>query len=183
MRPKLPPNYLAGYPVELTDKIRQMIDQNQLAEYLLRKYPHRHAVRSDKALYDYVMELKNTYLRNSVALKKVAFDTTLHITRNALGTHTSKSRVQGAKLKAVREIHVATMFKDMPTEFLRMIVVHELSHMKEPEHDKAFYKLCCNMEPNYHQLEFDLRAYLTWLEATDKPLWPHDTHNTSCSSN
>jgi len=173
MRPKPPPNYLAGYPVALADRINIMIKQDQLADMLLRKYPHSHSVRSDKALYDYVMELKSTYLRNTGLLKKVAFDNTLHITRNALGTHTSMSRIQGAKLKAVREIRVASMFKDMPPEFLRMIVVHELSHMKVTEHNKAFYKLCCNMEPDYHQLEFDLRAYLTYLETTNKPLWPH----------
>lgn len=148
-----------------------MIEQDQLDGMLLKKYPYRHAVRTDRALYAYVTELKGAYLRNAGQLRKVAFDSRLHITRNALGIHTSKSRVQGAKLKAVREIHVATMFRDMPPEFLRMIVVHELAHMKEPNHDKAFYKLCCNMEPNYHQLEFDLRAYLTYLEATGKPLW------------
>ena len=50
------------------------------------------------------------------------------------------------------------MFKEMPPEFLRMIVVHELAHMKEREHDKAFYQLCMHMEPEYAQLEFDLRA-------------------------
>ena len=173
MRPKAPPNYLTGYPVALTDKIRTMIAQDLLADMLLRKYPHRHAVRNDKALYDYVSALKNSHLRNAGQLRKVGFDSTLHITRNALGIHTSRSRVQGAKLKAVREIHVASIFKDMPDAFLRMIVVHELAHMKEPEHDKPFYKLCCNMEPDYHQLEFDLRAYLTYLEITGKPLWPH----------
>ena len=27
------------------------------------------------------------------------------------------------------------------------------------------------MEPHYHQYEFDLRLYLTHLEATRTPLW------------
>ena len=148
-----------------------MIEENLLADWLLRKYPHRHTVRSDKALYDYVMGLKNSYLRKTGQINRVAFDNTLHLTRNALGMHTSKSQKHGAKLKAKREIHVATMFKDMPPEFLRMIVVHELAHSKESEHNKAFYKLCCNMEPDYHQLEFDLRVYLTWLELGGAPLW------------
>ncbi len=173
MRPKAPPNYLAGYPLELREKISLMIEEDQLADWLLRKYPHRHAVRSDKALYDYVMELKNSYLRNAGQINRVAFDNTLHLTRYALGMHTSKSQVHGAKLKAKREIHVATIFKDMPPEFLRMIVVHELAHSKESEHNKAFYKLCCNMEPDYHQLEFDLRTYLTYLESDGEPLWPN----------
>jgi predicted metal-dependent hydrolase len=45
-----------------------------------------------------------------------------------------------------------------------MIVVHELAHLKEREHDKAFYALCQHMEPDYHQLEFDTRLWLTALE-------------------
>jgi len=48
--------------------------------------------------------------------------------------------------------------------FLKMIVVHELAHLKEREHDKAFYALCAHMEPAYHALEFDLRLWLTALE-------------------
>ena len=54
---------------------------------------------------------------------------------------------------------------------MRMIAVHELAHLKEKEHDKAFYKLCCWMEPHYHQLEFDLRLYLTWLDLGGRRLW------------
>ena len=101
----------------------------------------------------------------------MAFDGKLHVIRHALGTHTSISRVQGSKLKSKSEIRIAAVFKEMPPEFLRMIVVHELAHIKEREHDKAFYQLCRHMEPDYHQLEFDLRAYLTYLDAAGQPLW------------
>ncbi len=45
-----------------------------------------------------------------------------------------------------------------------MIVVHELAHLKERDHDKAFYALCTHMEPEYHQLEFDVRVWLTARE-------------------
>ena len=45
-----------------------------------------------------------------------------------------------------------------------MIVVHELAHLKEKEHNKAFYQLCQYMLPDYHQLEFEMRLYLTHLE-------------------
>jgi UTP pyrophosphatase len=72
-------------------------------------------------------------------------------------------RVQGSQLKTKHEIRVASVFKDLPLDFLTMIVVHELAHLKIAEHDKAFYQLCCHMEPRYHQLEFDLRLYLTHL--------------------
>jgi UTP pyrophosphatase len=164
MRPKPPPNYLAGYPVSLVEQVHQLIEQGRLADILLKKYPESHAVRTDKALYDYVHGIKAEYLRNAGPLSKVAFDSKLHVIQNALGTHTTLSRVQGAKLKTKREIRVAAVFKDMPSEFLRMIVVHELAHMKESAHDKAFYQLCQHMEPDYFQIEFDLRAYLCWLE-------------------
>jgi UTP pyrophosphatase len=63
------------------------------------------------------------------------------------------------------------MFKDAPPEFLRMITVHELAHLRLRDHDRAFYQLCEHMEPNYHQLEFDVRVYLTHLELTGQRLW------------
>ncbi|NPA72951.1 MAG: M48 family metallopeptidase, partial [Gammaproteobacteria bacterium] len=56
-------------------------------------------------------------------------------------------------------------------EFLRMIVVHELAHFKELEHNKSFYQLCEHMEPDYHVLEFEVRVYLTYLSLGQKPLW------------
>ncbi|HEY6898380.1 MAG TPA: M48 family metallopeptidase [Rhodocyclaceae bacterium] len=171
MQPKPSPNYLAGYPGALVEQVQQLIEQGKLGELLLRKYPLGHAVRSDKALYDYVQDLKARHLRNSGQLSKVLFDSKLQVLRNALGTHTSIARVQGDKLKRKREIRIATVFRDMPEEFLRMIVVHELAHMKEGNHDKAFYQLCQHMEPAYGQLEFDLRAYLSYLDGGGPPLW------------
>ena len=171
MRAKSSPGYLAGYPIALAEQVQRFIEQDLLPNMLLQKYPHAHAVRSDKALYDYVQEAKSMYLRNAGQLSKVAFDGKLHVIEHALGTHTSISRVQGTKLRAKREIRIAELFKEMPLEFLRMIVVHELAHIKEREHNKAFYQLCRHMEPDYHQLEFDLRAYLTYLEATSQPIW------------
>lgn len=171
MVPKAPPNYLSSYPSELAEQVRQLIAQGRLSDRLLQKYPTAHAVRTDRALYDFVSETKDRFLRNTGALSRVAFDSTLHVERRALGLHTRISQVQGIKLKARREIRIAAVFREMPLEFLRMIVVHELAHLKELEHNKAFYQLCLHMEPDYHQLEFDVRAYLTWLAATGQSLW------------
>lgn len=171
MHPKFKPNYLAGYPISLTTQVHQLIEQNRLAESLIQKYPQAHEVRTDKALYDYVQELKNEHLRNAGQLSKVAFDSKLHVIKNALGTHTTISRLQGSNLKTKREIRIASVFKEMPPEFLRMIAVHELAHLKEREHDKSFYQLCIHIEPRYSQLEFDLRTYLTYLEADKIALW------------
>ncbi len=167
----LPLKYLSAYPASLQVQVRQLLDQGKLGTMLLKKYPSAHGVRTDKALYDYVMELKTGFLRNSEPLSRVTFDSKLQVIAHALGTHTAISRVQGSKLKAKREIRVASLFKDVPEEFLKMIAVHELAHIKEREHDKAFYKLCVHMEPQYHQYEFDLRVYLTHMDAVGKLEW------------
>lgn len=106
------------------------------------------------------MEIKGAFLRNENSINKIAFDNTLHLTKHALGLHSRTSRIQGAKLKAKREILISSLFIETPLAFLRMIVVHELAHLKEPLHNKAFYQLCRAMEPDYAQLEFDLRCYL-----------------------
>jgi hypothetical protein len=164
--------YLSGYPENLKTQVQQLLVQGRLGEMLLAKYRHTHGVRTDKALYDYEMALKNDFLRNSEPLSKVAFDSKLHVIAHALGTHTTVSRVQGSKLKAKREIRVATLFKEVPLEFLKMIAVHELAHIKEKAHDKAFYQLCTHMEPQYHQYEFDLRVYLTHMDAAGRLAWP-----------
>ena len=171
MRPKPPPDYLAGYPPALVAQVNALIAQDQLGTVLLQRYPVAHTVRTDKALYDYVVALKHTHLRTAPPLSKVAFDSKLQVIAHALGTHTAISRVHGGKLKAKREIRVATVFRDMPPEFLRMIVVHELAHLRVRNHDKAFYQLCCHMEPAYPQYELDLRAYLCLLGAGGAPLW------------
>jgi len=156
--------YLAGYPEHVRARVRELIAQDRLGPMLADKYGQAHTVRSDGQLRDYVQALKDRHLRKSVPLGKVIYDSKLQVMKHALGTHTAISRVQGDKLKASREIRIATVFRDAPAEFLRMIVVHELAHLRESEHNKSFYQLCTHMEPGYHQLEFDLRLYLTQRE-------------------
>tara|TARA_R110001583_G_scaffold46761_13_gene146575 strand:- start:3634 stop:4080 length:447 start_codon:yes stop_codon:yes gene_type:complete len=145
-----------------------MLDKKTLSKYLLSKYPQVHNIVNDKALKTFVMDLKNQYLKKSSPLSKVQFDDKIHVINNALGLHSFVSRVQGSKLKSKNEIRIATVFKSAPKEFLKMIVVHELAHLKEKEHKKAFYQLCRHMLPNYHQIELDLRIYLTQIDSIGK---------------
>lgn len=157
-----PLKYLQHYPMHLQEKIRQLHSQNLLGEYISQRYASNHQIQTDKALYDYCNTIKQQYLRNTPLLDKVHYDNRLSIEHHALGLNTAISRVHGGKLKAKKEIRISSFFKQAPAEFLRMIVVHELAHLKEREHDKAFYQLCMHMEPDYHQLEFDCRVYLLW---------------------
>ncbi len=160
-----PLKYLSGYNEQVQTRVRDLIAQDRLGQVLLDRYGESHAVRTDTALYEYTMALKQRHMRSADPLNKVVYDNKLHVVRHALGTHTTVSRVQGSKLKASREIRIATVFRDAPAAFLKMIVVHELAHLKQREHDKPFYQLCTHMEADYHQLEFDLRLYLTHLES------------------
>jgi UTP pyrophosphatase len=162
-------NYLNGYAPELRAQVSQLIAEGRLAASVAQRYPDVHLLRTDAALYDYVMELKTRHMRNAPPIAKVAYDNRLTVLHNALGTHSTVSRVQGTRLKAKREIRVSSVFKHAPHAFLTMIVVHELAHLKQRDHDKSFYALCTHMEPAYHQLEFDVRLWLT-AKALDAPL-------------
>ncbi|MGH8429848.1 MAG: M48 family metallopeptidase [Solimonas sp.] len=152
--------YLGAYPPSVQDPVRRLVAENRLGEYLARRYPGRHAVQTDGALYEYVLELKQAHLKSSAPLHKVVWQNKLDVMQNVLGLHTAISRVQGGRLKAKAEIRIASLFKDTAAEFLEMVVVHELAHLREREHNKAFYQLCRHMLPDYHQLEFDLRLLL-----------------------
>lgn len=166
-KPPAPPPlpYLQGYPAHVLAQVQALLAAGELAALVARRHPEAHTVRNERALFDYVGDLKARHLRSAPALAKVSYDPSLHLVKNALGTHTAVSRVQGGRLKAKREIRIATLFKDAPANFLHMIVVHELAHLKERDHNKAFYALCQHMAPDYHQWEFDLRLWLTARDA------------------
>jgi predicted metal-dependent hydrolase len=164
--------YIAHYPEALQQQVQQLLDQQQLGAMLRKRYAGKvHTCQSDKALFDYVQALKAEHMRQGEPIAKVAYDNRLQVIAHALGTHTTISRVQGSKLKAKREIRVSSLFKTMPEPFLNMIVVHELAHLREKQHDKAFYKLCTYMNPDYFQLEFDLRLALTHIDLVGPLAW------------
>ena len=160
--------YINHYPPSVQKQVQALIDADKLENYLLGKYPKAHGYKNDKALFSYVQDIKNDYMKKTAPLSKAVYDGKINVIHNALGTHHFVSRVQGSKLKAKNEIRVASMFKNTPEEFLQMIVVHELAHFREKEHNKAFYKLCEHMFTNYHQVEFDVRLYLTQIDLKGK---------------
>jgi predicted metal-dependent hydrolase len=155
--------YLSAYDHQIQHQITVMIEKKTLGKFLINKYPLKHCVHNDKKLREFTLNIKNRYLKKSSPLSKVIYDQKIHVINNALGLHTYVSRVQGSKLKSKNEIRISEVFRGAPEAFLQMIVVHELAHIKEKSHDKAFYQLCRHMLPDYHQLEFEMRLYLTQL--------------------
>jgi predicted metal-dependent hydrolase len=156
--------YLAVYGESVRQQVANLIEANKLQGYLDSRYAQSHDIKSDADLRQFVMGYKNQYLKKSSPLSKVVYDNKIHVIKNALGTHSYVNRVQGSKIKSKNEIHVSSVFKSAPKAFLEMIVVHELAHIKEKDHNKAFYQLCQHMLSDYHQLEFDMRLYLIQKE-------------------
>ena len=154
-------SYLAGYPPQIIQTIQNMAANNTLNKWLEQRYPYHHKINTDKLLYEYTMAIKLQYFRNTKPIAKVFYDNQLDLIKGTLGTNTFSLQKQGNNLKRKNEIRIASFLKEAPEAFLNMLIVHELAHLKEKDHNKAFYQLCCHILPNYHQLEFDLRVWLT----------------------
>lgn len=152
--------YVTSYPSHIVTQIEGLIADDKLTNYLLKKYPEKHTISNERMLYEYAQDYKKRYLKQSDPISKVRYDASIQLIKHALGTHTYIARVQGSKLKTKQEIRIASLFKNAPQAMLDMILVHELAHLKEKEHNKAFYKLCCHMLPDYHQLELDTRLFV-----------------------
>ena len=156
--------YLAHYPAELRARVEASIDAGRLGAMLAERYPSPHEIQSNAALYRFAMAIKRAKMTSSKPLSKVRYCDKISTLNNALGLHTYATRVQGAKVRTKHELRVASVFKRGPLEFLEMIVVHELAHLRESEHNKAFFRLCRHMLPDYDRYELDMRIWLTWIE-------------------
>ena len=156
--------YISHYPVATREKIQTMIAEQSLGSYLLKRYPTPHQINTNKSLRQYTKQIKSQYLKSSERLHKICFDDKLHLIHHALGTQSFITFPHGGRLKAKRELRISSLFKCCPEPLLKMIVVHELAHLKEKEHNQAFYRLCVHMEENYHHLEFEARIYLIHKE-------------------
>ncbi|MCG7546990.1 MULTISPECIES: M48 family metallopeptidase [Pseudoalteromonas] len=152
--------YFQHYPDSLQAQVKTLIADEKLQPYFKSKYPLGHQLQNQQALYQYCTALKQRYLKNTPRLNNVSFNKHTDMMKGTLGTHTHKQHRHGQKLKARYDIALNNQLKYAPEAILRALIVHELAHFKHAEHDKAFYNLCCNMEPDYHQLELDLRLFV-----------------------
>src|SRR3970282_862913 len=98
--------YLAGYSDQVQAQVRELVAADRLGTWLRDRYAEVHAVRNDKALYEYTVAIKDRYLRKTGPLDKVVYDSKLQVVRHALGNHTTVSRGLGRKLKARRGTRV-----------------------------------------------------------------------------
>ena len=71
--------YLQAYPDNLQLQVQKIIDGPGLGEWLKSRHSESHTIRTDSALYNYVMELKNEFLRQADPINKVSYDSKLQI--------------------------------------------------------------------------------------------------------
>lgn len=161
-------DYFQDYPKYIKDQCEQLINNGHIKSYLLKKYPVGHQINSDKQLFEYTNKIKQSFMKKSPPINKVKYVKQKDLIHNALGTHTFISRNHGGKLKSAHEIRIAQSLKDAPEEMLQMLVVHELAHFKEKDHNRAFYNLCEYMQPDYCDVEVDTLLFLTLLDRGEK---------------
>lgn len=111
--------YLHHYPQSVLAKIQQLITEERLGSWLLAKYPERHSVRNNKALYDYTITLKNQYLRKSPPLNKVMFDGKIGQAHKASGSTLPDQWFMAENLKLVERYSLAHCFKTHLKSFLK----------------------------------------------------------------
>ncbi|WP_290503028.1 hypothetical protein [Alcanivorax sp.] len=51
-------HYLTGYPAQIQQQAQILLDQGQLGDYLQQRYPDKHEIQGDKALFQYANTLK-----------------------------------------------------------------------------------------------------------------------------
>lgn len=143
--------------------MRTLINEQRLGDVLAKRYPGTHDYATDKALWQYTQDLKNQFLRNAPPINKVMYDNKIHVLKKRARVTYRCFSCAGRQAESKGGDPRRYRVSQRAGTVLRMIVVHELAHLKEKEHNKAFYQLCCHMEPQYHQLEFDTRLWLTQL--------------------
>ena len=66
-------DYFQGYPGHIRDLVEKLINSGNLKKYLLDKYPTGHKINTDKQLYEYANDLKQTYMKKSPQIHKVMY--------------------------------------------------------------------------------------------------------------
>ena len=110
---------------------------------------------------------------------RTLFEARIALHAGAMGVQIRQLRLSSARTRwgsasSDGSIRLNWRLIHFPVETIDYVVVHELAHLREKDHGKAFYQLCTHMEPQYHQYEFDLRLYLTHVDATGERLWGAD---------
>lgn len=163
--------YLKGYSDNIHMSVKNLIENDKLGIYLENKYKKVNHLNKDKELYNLAKEIKDKYMKKQKLPERIFYDNKIELQNQALGLHSYIPLKQGKKIKMKNEIKISSRFKELPYEFMENVLIHELCHLKEKDHNKAFYALCKNISANYFEVDLDIRIYLTYVDIYQRNLW------------
>ena len=70
--------YLAGYLPQITFRVAHLVSENLLGSVIVQRYPKAHDIRTDKAFYDFTVDMKNEFMRTVQPLSRVIYDGKIH---------------------------------------------------------------------------------------------------------
>ena len=70
-----------------------------------------------------------------------------------------KMKTRWASCSPKGTITINTLARHLPNHLISYIIYHEICHIIEPRHDKAFWACVQKHYPNYRELEEDLQMY------------------------
>lgn len=163
--------YLRGYSDNIIMSVKKLVDTDKLGLYLKNKYKNVNNCKKDKELYNLAKEIKDKYMKKQKLPEKIFYDNKIELSNQALGLHSYIPVKHGKKYKMKNEIKISSRFKNLPYEFMENVLIHELCHLKEKNHNKAFYNLCRNIDDRYFEKDLDIRIYLTYVDIYKDNLW------------
>ena len=63
MEPAL--RYIQGYPEHIITPVTKMYQDGRLETWFNQRYPEHHTIKSEKALFNYTMAIKNRYMKRA----------------------------------------------------------------------------------------------------------------------
>ncbi len=57
--------YIQGYPQNIVEQVSSLVDNGKLIPWFEKRYPDRHQIKSEKALYEYAIAIKNRYMKKA----------------------------------------------------------------------------------------------------------------------
>lgn len=127
--------------------------------------PHAHAV-----LQQFLTNLLNLTL--PLRLERL----TERIGKKPVKVRISKARTRWGSCSSNGNIALNWRLVMAPPEILDYIIVHELAHLKHPNHSRAFWTEVARILPDYKARKQWLRQYGAWLtleRINDQPLPPY----------
>lgn len=153
-------NYLSGdkltlfgdtYTLQLKENLRANTVRREGNEIILSCNPNYSAATRKKCIDCFYTKQLALLMNNLLPKWQEAMNE--HNVRFSLRTMNTR---WGSCTPKKRTIRFSTLLALKPQEQIEYVIVHELSHLKEPNHSHAFWKIVEQYIPDYKELRYKL---------------------------